>query len=134
MTEMVYDVDKMKADLIREIKRRINEEWLIDKLPIINCTYYNAETDTWENPLSPDPLNKPIEAYTSGYLDVVLSPIQILELSCDEVSGVVESEEFREIESFPYEDIDFEGLYEIINYLELYKSTYRVDRIDSIFT
>ena len=53
----MYNVEKIKSDLITNIKSQITE-------PIINCPLYDPETDTWEK--STDPMKKSIEAVVGG--------------------------------------------------------------------
>ena len=104
----MYNVEKIKSDLITNIKSQITE-------PIINCPLYDPETDTWEK--STDPMKKSIEAVVGGVFDGYVA-VHIAELHPDTVFGVYETEDSHDTEYFDYEDLDIESLYEISNYLE----------------
>ena len=102
----MYHIEKIKADLITEIKSQIKE-------PIINCPLYDSESDTWKD--STDPMEQSIEAVVEFEWFV---SVHITTLNPDSVFGVSETEDEHDTQEFSYEELDLEALYKIANYLE----------------
>jgi hypothetical protein len=108
----MYNVEKIKTDLIESIKSQIVDT-------IINNPQYNKETDRWEDSDSDtDSMEQTIEAVVYEFTEECYVALHITELHTDKVFGVYETSDIHYTDYFEYEDLDLEALYEISNYLE----------------